>query len=67
MDKHAVQSEIIEELLDAVYPSFALLAGLELGLFSKLQDGARDSAQLAETLGVQNKKLRPLLYVLVGP
>ena len=66
MTQQDPQPEIIDRLLDAVYPSFALIAGLELDLFSQLGDGPRDNQQLAEALGVRANKLRPLLYALVA-
>jgi predicted O-methyltransferase YrrM len=48
-----------------VYPSFAMLAGMELDLFTPLKDGPLSAKQLANLLGVQDIKLRPLLYALV--
>jgi len=59
------QSETITRLLDAVYPSFAMLAGIELDLFTPLSDGPLTGEQLADIIGVQAVKLRPLLYALV--
>ena len=60
--------EIINRLLEAVYPSFALVAGMVLDLFTPLEAGPLTLAQLSDTLGVQESKLRPLLYALVvGP
>jgi hypothetical protein len=38
----------IETLADAVYPSFALLAGMELDLFTPLKDGPRLRGALPE-------------------
>lgn len=57
--------ETITTLLNAVYPSFALLAGMELDLFTPLDGGSLTVEQLAGTLAVQPAKLRPLLYTLV--
>ncbi len=59
------QPETINQLFDAVYPSFALLAGMELELFTVLEGGPLSTEQLAETLGVSAIKLSPLLYALV--
>lgn len=59
------QPETITRLLDAVYPSFALLAGMELDLFTQLVNGPLTTEQLANKINVQAKKLRPLLYALV--
>jgi 2-hydroxy-4-(methylsulfanyl)butanoate S-methyltransferase len=58
--------EIITQLFEAVYPSFAMLAGMELELFTALEGGSLSAEQVAEALGVQASKLRPLLYVLVS-
>ena len=59
------QPKTISRLFDMVYQPFALLAGMELDLFTLLKDGPLSAGQLAETAGVQVSKLRPLLYVLV--
>jgi SAM-dependent methyltransferase len=59
------QPAVINRLLDAVYPSFAMLAGIELDLFTPLKDGPLTLEQLASATGVQAVKLRPLLYALV--
>ncbi len=52
--------------LDAVYPSYALLAGMQLDLFTHLKDGGRTIAQLAQALFVDEEKLSRLLYALVA-
>lgn len=43
----------------------AMFAGMELDLFTPLDDGPLDTEQLASSLGVQTDKLGPLLYALV--
>ncbi|WP_420627987.1 methyltransferase [Candidatus Leptofilum sp.] len=65
MNESSPEPETITRLLDAVYPSFALLAGMELDLFTSLRDSPLTAKQLANQLGVQTTKLRPLLYALV--
>jgi ubiquinone/menaquinone biosynthesis C-methylase UbiE len=55
----------IEKIATAVYPPFALLAGMQLDLFTPLKDGPMKADQLAATIGVGPTKLRPLLYALV--
>ncbi len=65
MNDSPAKPETIGQLLDAVYPSFALLAGMELDLFTPLADGRLSVEQLAAAVGVQPVKLRPLLYALV--
>ena len=57
--------ETIDKLASAVYPSFAMLAGMQLDLFTPLKDGPMSAEQLAEALMVNPTKLRPLLYALV--
>ncbi|MEE8375159.1 MAG: methyltransferase dimerization domain-containing protein, partial [Acidimicrobiia bacterium] len=56
---------IITRLSDSVYSSFAMLAGMQLDLFTPLEDGPLTAKELADTLDVQVTKLRPLLYALV--
>jgi hypothetical protein len=59
------EPETITNLFDAVYPSLAMLAGIELDLFTQLDDGPGAADQLADVIGVQAVKLKPLLYALV--
>ena len=56
----------IEKIATAVYPPFALLAGMQLDLFTPLKYGPMKADQIAETIGVGSAKLRPLLYALVA-
>jgi predicted O-methyltransferase YrrM len=56
----------IEELEGAVWPSFAMLAGIQLNLFTCLKDGPMDIAQIADTMTVRADKLKPLLYALAA-
>ncbi len=55
----------IERLNHALYPSLAMLAGLQLDVFSPLADGPMTAADLAARLGVGAAKLEPLLHALV--
>lgn len=57
--------ETIEKLGAAVFPSFAMLAGMQLDLFTPLTDGPMSVVELAEAVGVGSTKLEPLLYSLV--
>ena len=43
----------------------AMFAGMDLDLFTPLDDSPMDTKQLASSLGVQSDKLGPLLYALV--
>ena len=55
----------IEKLAASVYPPLAMLAGMQLDLFTQLSDKPMNTEQIAETIGVGSAKLRPLLYALV--
>ncbi|HKZ04517.1 MAG TPA: methyltransferase [Methylomirabilota bacterium] len=60
------RAETIERLAAAVYPSFAMLAGMELDVFTTLKDGPLTGRQVAATLGVDPTRLTALLYGLVA-
>lgn len=49
----------------AVYPSFAMLAGMQLDVFTPLNDRPMNAERLAILLKVKETKLSPLLYALV--
>ena len=55
----------IEKIATSVYPPFALLAGMQLDLFTPLKDGPMNAEQIATTLNVGPAKLKALLYALV--
>lgn len=59
------QPEIFEQLSDGVYRGTAMKAGVQLDLFTPLKDGPMSAGQIAEAIGVDTLKLRPLLYALV--
>ena len=50
----------------AIYPSFAMLAGMQLDVFTPLKDQPMDADSLANVLKVKESKLSPLLYALVS-
>ncbi len=56
----------IETLADAVYPSFAILAGMELDLFTPLKDGPLSADQIALAAGIDRAKTAPVLHALVA-
>ena len=60
------KSGTIERLCQAVYPSFAMLAGMKLDLFTPLAESAMSADELAAALGVDPARLGPLLYALVN-
>lgn len=61
-----IAAATIERLSGAVYEPMAMLAGMQLDLFTPLKDGPLSCADLAAALGVRAEKLSPLLYVLVN-
>ena len=65
-DSSPLQPTTIQKLATAVYPSFAMLAGMQLDLFTPLKDGPMTAEDLADALGVKAEKLSPLLYALVA-
>ena len=66
MTSPAPRPETIDRLDRAVYPSFAMLAGMQLDLFTPLKDGPLTVEQLAKALSVRQDNLQPLLYALVA-
>jgi hypothetical protein len=57
MAKAVPQPETIDRLATAVYPSFAMLAGMQLDQFTLLQDGPLRPEALADILGVDAARL----------
>ncbi|HEV2550559.1 MAG TPA: methyltransferase [Stellaceae bacterium] len=49
-----------------IYPSMAMLAGMQLDVFTPLKDGPMTAAEVARAIGVDAYKLQPLLYALVN-
>ena len=66
MTSPPLRPDTIEKLNSAVYPSFAMVAGMQLDVFTPLKDGPMSVEHLAEALAVKPHKLRPLLYALVA-
>ena len=58
------QPTTIQNLATAVYPSLAMLAGMQLDVFTPLKDGPLTATQLADAMGVNAEKLSRLLYAL---
>lgn len=59
------QENPIQRIIQAVYPPFAMLAGMQLDLFTPFKDGPMSAEQIANAIGVGSAKLKPLLYALV--
>jgi hypothetical protein len=57
--------ETIERLQASVPAAFALLAGMQLDIFTHLADRPRGASHLAADLGVAEDRLSRLLYALV--
>jgi 2-hydroxy-4-(methylsulfanyl)butanoate S-methyltransferase len=66
MTSPPLRPETIEKLASAVYPAFAMVAGMQLDVFTPLKDGPLSVEHLAAALTVHPHKLRPLLYALVA-
>ena len=66
MTNSVPQPETIQKLGAAPFPAFAMVAGMQLELFTPLGTGAMTAEQLAKALGVGDAKLTPLLYALVS-
>jgi SAM-dependent methyltransferase len=61
-----LRAETVELLAAAIYPSFAMLAGMQLDVFTPLAGGPLTAEQIAQAIGVGVGKLKPLLYALVA-
>ena len=62
----SIMAKTVESLADAVYPSFAMLAGMELDLFTPLKDGPLTAEEIAQAAGTDRAKTAPLLHALVA-
>lgn len=60
------EAKTVTRLIRNAYPSFALLGGMQLGVFTSLANGPLDSRQIAEKIKVSSERLSPLLYALVA-
>ena len=61
-----VPSDVIDRLTGGAFPAFAMLAGIQLDLFTHLAPGPMTGEELAKSMGVNEVKLRPPLYALVS-
>ena len=62
----ALGPETINRHEAAIYPAMAMLAGMQLDVFTPLKDGPLTGAEIAAAIGVKPAKLAPLLYALVA-
>lgn len=65
MSNPAVRPDTINAHIANVYPALAMLAGMQLDVFTPLAGGPLPAPVLAARLAVDAAKLRPLLYALV--
>ncbi|NOU05214.1 MAG: hypothetical protein HOO99_03430 [Hyphomicrobiaceae bacterium] len=56
---------IIQGHAYSIYRPLAMLAGMQLDVFTPLDDGPKTAAELSKALGLRSDKLSPLLYALV--
>ena len=61
-----VRPDTINRLVNSVYPGFALLAGMQLDVFTPLSGGPKDAATLAGEMGVRPELLDTVLYALAS-
>src|SRR2546425_5276079 len=61
-----MEATVIDGIVSAVHPAFALCAACELDVFTPLADGRKSAEELAALLGADPAKLRVLLYALVA-
>jgi hypothetical protein len=66
MEPRVPRPDTIQALRWGADAAFAMLAGLQLNVFTPLQGGPLTPAQLAEAIGVGPVRLRLLLYALVA-
>jgi hypothetical protein len=66
MEPRVPRPDTIQALRWGADAAFAMLAGLQLDVFTPLQGGPLTPAQLAEAIGVGPARLRLLLYALVA-
>ena len=64
MTTQHLRPETIRQLQRAAFPAYALLAGIQLDLFSTLAAGPKSVAALAEQLALDADKLQVLMYSL---
>jgi len=66
METPASRPETINKLRFAADSAFAMIAGMQLDVFTPLKDGSLTAEQIADAIGVGPARLRLLLYCLVA-
>jgi SAM-dependent methyltransferase len=65
MEASAPEPVVLDSLDALVYRATNVLAGIELDLFTPLEHGPLSADEIADAVGVEAARLRPLLYALV--
>ena len=65
MTSSVPRPEVISELQRAGMSSIAMMAGMQLDVFTPLKDSPKTLEQVAEAIEVNPRKLRPLMHALV--
>ncbi len=65
MGNSKLMPKTINKHLDSVYPALAMMAGMQLEIFTAINDQRMTASEVAKILKVQETRLRPLLYALV--
>ena len=65
-EKSAIRPETINRHINSVYPALAMLAGMQLEVFTFLGEEEKSAQQLANEMKVSIEKVSPLLYALVS-
>jgi len=66
MDKPTTRPDRINQLRSEADAAFAMLAGMQLDVFTPLKAGPLNAEQIADALGLRPGRLRLLLYCLVA-
>ena len=66
MEDAVPRPDTINKLRFGVDAAFAMLAGMQLDVFTPLKDGPKTADQIAEAIGVGSNRLKLLLYALVS-
>jgi hypothetical protein len=66
MEGSGHRPDTINRLKFAADAAFAMLAGMQLDVFTPLQAGSRTAEEIAHAIGVRPARLRLLLYSLVA-
>jgi len=66
MEAPVTRPETIDKLRYAIDAGFAMLAGMQLDVFTPLKDGPKTAEDVAQAIGVGSVRLRLLLYGLVA-